>query len=68
MKEERKPGWKEVLIFLASAAGLTILAMTGIFYKAEQTLADAWYQESRALDGNIVLVGIDQKALDAIGP
>lgn len=66
--ERKKPGRKEIFLFLAIAAILTLLAASGISYKAEQALADVWYQSSRALEGNIVLVGIDQKALDVMGP
>ncbi len=63
-----KPGLKETAVFGAAAAGLTLLAASGLFYKTEQSLADSWYQRSQAVSGDIVLVGIDQKALDSIGP
>ena len=67
-EKRRKPGPKEMVVFGAVAAGFTLAAASGMFYRAEQALADSWYQKSQALSGNMVLVGIDQRALDSIGP
>ena len=53
---------------MAAAALLTAAAVSGVLNRADQTAADAWYQKPSASEGNIVLVGIDQKALEDIGP
>ena len=47
---------------------MTLLAASGILNRADLAVSDAFYQSRSASDGEIVLVGIDQKALDAIGP
>lgn len=52
----------------AAACILTLLAGLGLLDRADQTASDAWYQQRSALDGEIILVGIDQRALDEIGP
>ena len=60
----RKAERKQVLCAVAAAALLTAAAVSGVLNRA----ADAWYQKPSASEGNIVLVGIDQKALEDIGP
>jgi len=63
--------WKRlvslVLAALACAAVLTFLAQTAL-YQADQTASDAFYFSPRAFDGDIVLIGIDQRAIDELGP
>ncbi len=59
---------KQVLCALAAAALLTAAAVSGVLDRADQTVSDAWYQKPSASNGDIVLVGIDQKALEDIGP
>ena len=67
-KKLRKAERKQVLCAVAAAALLTAAAVSGVLNRADQTAADAWYQKPSASEGNIVLVGIDQKALEDIGP
>lgn len=50
------------------AGALTLAAASGILEKADLQAMDAWYQTRSASDGEIVLVGIDQRALEEIGP
>ena len=45
-EKRRKPGPKEMVVFGAVAAGFTLAAASGMFYRAEQALADSWYQKS----------------------
>ena len=52
----------------AASAAVTLLAASGIFESADLSLSDIWYREKIAGDGTIVLVGIDQKAVEDIGP
>ena len=47
---------------------MTLIAASGILDVQEHILADAWYQERSASGGEIVLVEINQQALDTIGP
>ena len=39
-----------------------------MLHGADLTASDAWYQQRSASDGEIILVGIDQRALEEIGP
>lgn len=43
-------------------------ALLGAFYRLDQTLEDTLYQSTKALDGNIFVVGIDDRAIEEIGP
>lgn len=53
---------------LSAAAVLTLLAGLGVLRGPDLTASDAWYQRRSASDGDIVIVGIDQRALEEIGP
>ena len=58
-----------VLLLSAAAAGaLVLLAGLGVLDRADLAASDAWYQARESADGDIVLVGIDQRALEEIGP
>lgn len=59
---------KELLGITAIAGALTLLAASGLLNSADLSLSDRWYQSRSASDGEIVLVGIDQRALEEIGP
>lgn len=59
---------KELLGIAAIAGVLTLLAASGLLDSADLSLSDRWYQSRSASDGEIVLVGIDQRALEEIGP
>lgn len=65
-------GKKEILKFWAAALAasgiLTLLAWWGILDKADLTVADSLYQSRTSLDGEIVIIGIDQRAINEIGP
>ena len=50
-------------------AGLfTAAALLGLFYNIDQSISDRLYQSPKALGGNIFVIGIDDRALDDIGP
>lgn len=59
---------RAVLLGLCCAGAMTLLAGLGVLRTADLTASDAWYQRRSASDGEIVLVGIDQRALEEIGP
>ena len=63
-----KTKWKTAAAALLAAGVLTLLAGLGVLETPEQTVSDAFYQSRQAFDGDIVLVGIDQRALEEIGP
>ena len=63
-----KAKWKTALAALAAAGALTLLAGLGVLTGPDRTVSDAFYQRPQAFDGNIVLVGIDPKALEELGP
>ena len=52
----------------AAAGMLTLLAGSGLFARTDQAACDALYQHPSATDGEVVIIGIDQKSLDAYGP
>lgn len=56
------------LAALLAAALLTLLAGLGVLDRPDRAAADLLYQRPRASEGQIVLVGIDQKALETLGP
>ena len=53
---------------LGLAAVMTLLAASGLLDKADWTVSDMLYQIPEGFDPGIVLVGIDQKAIEDIGP
>ena len=63
-----KQRWRYILAAAAAAALFTFAAGLGLLQTAGQYAADWLYQSPCAVDGQILLVGIDQKALDRYGP
>ena len=64
----RKIRWSAAAAALLAAGALTLLAGLGVLERPDKTVSDAFYQSGQPFDGDIVLVGIDQKALEEIGP
>ncbi len=56
------------LAALLAAALLTLLAGLGVLDRPDRAAADLLYQRPRSAEGGIVLVGIDQRALEELGP
>lgn len=67
MRTIKKKIWP-LIWALAVAGALTLLAGTGLADVPDRAASDAWYQSRQAAEEDIVLVGIDQRALDEIGP
>lgn len=66
---ERGKGLIRTLLWAILAAGLlTLLAASGLLYRLDQTVSDALYQERVSQDGEIVLVGMDDRAIEDFGP
>ena len=56
-----------IACFVLFSAFLTLLAKWGILDDANLSLSDKLYQQPVAVDGNIVIISIDEKALDCFG-
>ena len=63
-----KKRFTKALVAVGCAAVFALAALLGVFYHPDQMLADGLYQSPKALDGNIFVVGIDDRAIDDIGP
>ena len=60
--------YRKFLIMVLAAGLVTALMASGVLDHADLAVSDRFYQSRSASDGEIVLVGIDQKALEDIGP
>ena len=59
---------KRAAAALISAGVFTVAALLGLFYNIDQSISDNLYQTPKALSGNIFVIGIDDRALEDIGP
>ncbi len=59
---------KRALISVICAAAFAAAALLGVVYQPDQILSDSLYQSPAALDGNIFVIGIDDRAMEDIGP
>ncbi len=63
---------KKLLIRLCaailSAAILTAVAWFGVLDGVDGTVSDALYQHPEMTDGEIIVIGMDQRAVEALGP
>ncbi len=57
-----------IISLLASLLVTLIIAAGGVLDNADTWVADTWYQSPRALDGEIIVIGIDDKSIEEIGP
>ncbi len=62
------PALKRILAAVLAAAALTAPAALGLLRDQDLTVSDALYQSPAAGDVPIVVVGMDQRAVDALGP
>ncbi len=63
-----KKNLRRLLTALLCAALATVVCLTGLLYRLDNQLADLLYQSPKALEGNIFIVGIDERAIDDLGP
>ena len=56
-----------IVYFILFSAFLTLLAKWKILDAVDLSLSDRLYQQPVAVDGNIVIISIDEKALDRFG-
>ncbi len=59
---------KRIGAAVLAAAILTAIAALGILDQPDYTVSDLVYQSPAATDGQIVVIGMDQRAVDAFGP
>lgn len=59
---------RKLAVCLAAAAVLTSVAAFGLLNGPDSAASDALYQRGGSPDGEIVVIGMDQRALDAFGP
>ena len=59
---------KNAIVSFVLSVLFAVLSLTGLFYQPDQMLSDWLYQSPEALDGNIFVIGIDERAMDDIGP
>ena len=60
--------WRTLLLAVAAAGALTLLAGLGVLRTADWAASDALYRDRRGQDGDIVLIGICQEDIEALGP
>lgn len=69
MKNKKIPFRPRLLLWaLAASAGFTLLMRTGVLDRPDLAASDALYQSRQASEEYIVIVGIDQRALEELGP
>ena len=57
-----------VLVSLAAAAVFCAIMHYDLLFALDGSAADALYQHTSAADGEIVVIGMDQRGTDALGP
>lgn len=65
---KHKSIWKPLLAGLLAGALFAGIYASDIMYAQDAYLSDALYQHPAPQDGQIMLINIDQKSLDALGP
>ena len=68
MKENDNQHLPRLLASLLAAAALTAVAAAGWLGGADSAVSDALYQHPDGTDGEIVVIGIDRRALEELGP
>ncbi len=53
---------------VAFAALFSMLAFFGAFFRLDSWMSDSLYQNPKLTSGNVTVVGIDDKTLEALGP
>lgn len=64
----RGPFWRTALIGALTGLLAAGVCASGFMYAQDSYVEDALYQHAVPSDGNVVLINIDQKSLDEMGP
>lgn len=67
-KNEQRSRWLFLLFALLLSAALCAAAGFNLMRDADRSLSDMLYQRPGALDGEVVIIGMDQKAVERFGP
>ncbi len=59
---------KKLLIAVIAAAVCTAIFFSGFLYSTDAAASDRLYQRASATDGEIVVIGMDQRASELLGP
>lgn len=59
---------KKILVSVLAAAVCCAVFYSGLLYASDTTLCDKLYQKAVPVDGEIVVIGMDQRAIDMLGP
>ncbi|MBR7090768.1 MAG: adenylate/guanylate cyclase domain-containing protein [Lachnospiraceae bacterium] len=57
-----------IISILASLAVTLLIAAGGVLDRVDLWAQDSWFQSDKALDGEIIVIGIDDKSLEELGP
>ena len=67
MKLLKNKTFKQILFSLLAACAVTIvIAVIGALNTIDTWVQDAWFQQPKALDGQIILIGIDDKSIEEL--
>lgn len=59
---------RSIVLYLLVATLISCIAATGLLDSPDGAVSDALYHSPAAADGEVVVIGIDQRALDTLGP
>ncbi len=62
------PLFRRILYALLCSAAVCALCVYGPLYTLDNTASDAFYQRRGMPDENIIVIGMDEEALEALGP
>lgn len=63
-----KPWIKPLLFALIFASAWTLIAASGVLDQMDRAAQDALYQERSAAEEDVVIIGIDDRAIEELGP
>jgi len=64
----KRATWLKICISLLVSAVLCLLAWSGVLDELDGSISDALYQRPGMTDGEIVVIGMDQRAIEELGP
>jgi adenylate cyclase len=58
----------QILLCVAASAAIALVAYLGIFRRLDRWLEDSLFQKPGAISGDVVVIGIDERAMEELGP
>ena len=65
---KHKEQLKKLAAALLAAAIITAIFLSGWLFTTDARASDLLYQHARPTDGEIIVIGMDQRAIDMLGP